>query len=100
MDIKDYRIVENALEGFYIEYKIKYKKIVLSENEQLKGSFFGFHNRSKYETVEDEYWQRIYMHYMTDHKPFKTKQEAIEYLEKLCTPDKFYYPADFKESHE
>jgi len=78
-NIDDYRIVENAIDGFSIEKK------------QLDWGLFNgwFFTKPKY------YWDGIGNGRKFGRIYFKTKEDAIEYLEKLCTPDVFYYPNSY-----
>lgn len=80
MELNNFRIVENALIGFYIQEKEE--KRGLKDNKPF------------------ESWSIFYHKMMPENNKghigiFNTKQEAIDFLEKLCTPDKFYYPDSF-----
>jgi len=99
MNIKEFRIKENALSGFYIQRLFKKTNTVKS---------FWFWQKPK--VIESEAWKNITENgsepfssffrgasfRLDPMEPFETKQEAIDYLEKLCAPNKFYYPDKFE----
>ena len=101
MDIKEFRIVEDAMYGFYIQRNVK------AEEKQIVKVWWIFTITKKIEVYK---WKRIssngeesryfsvLRYYREPLYNFETKQEAIDYLEKLCTPDKFYYPETFEEA--
>jgi hypothetical protein len=95
MNINDYRIREAALDGFIIEKKIFTEKITGMLWWKKKNI------SAKWVRIDSRGFQPIYIDFVHEWlskpiKPFKTKQEAIDFLEKICTPNKFYYPTDFK----
>lgn len=92
MNINEFRIVENAFKGFYIQRLFKkevykrflfwvIKKEVIEEwkNIDARG------NKPYYSSFIGEYINSP----MTS---FTTKENAVTYIEKLCTPNKFHYP--------
>lgn len=95
MDIKEFRIVESALNGFYIQrlFKIETYKWFLFwiVKTEIKEEWKNIDRHG-----QKPCYSHIINHWLRDPMPpFESKNQAIEYLEKLCTPNKFYYPDGF-----
>lgn len=98
IDINEFRIKEHAINGFTIERLFQWE--IYS-----RFLFWKYNKRkcSKWKQISDSGDEPFVYHLFgsvahrqSTLKPFKTKQDAIGFLEKLCTPNKFYYPTDFK----
>lgn len=95
MDIKEFRIVESALNGFYIQRLFKTKKYkwflfwVIRTEIIEKWQNIGVQGR------EPIYLSSVRSWMVKPMDSFCNKEDAVKYLEMLCTPDEFHYPDGF-----
>lgn len=98
-NIKDYRIRKSERLGFFVEKK----EIYLVGKYRFFGCLFPtYKSEERWRVILRESSERIgRLHTLTfcaPNPPFKTKEEAIKWIEIECTPDKFYYPDKFDET--